>query len=194
MQRYWWLSTFVLAAPTALVAAFLLLIALTPPPPPAPLHQVLSATAHVYQPYTPDIPSLLVSATAADGRTITIKNYLSGYASPLEPFAADIVRFSDFYRIDPYLIVAIAQQESNLCKKIPPASHNCWGYGIYGDKVTRFTSYPEAIETVVKGLRKNYFDAGLDTPEEIMAKYTPPSLEKGGPWATGVQQFLAEMQ
>ena len=33
------------------------------------------------------------------------------------------------------LLPAIAMQESTLCRSIPVDSHNCWGWGIYGDKV-----------------------------------------------------------
>jgi len=78
-------------------------------------------------------------------------------------------------------------QESNLCKHIYPGSYNCWGWGIYGNKVTRFSSYEEAIETISRGLKKNYIDKGYTTPEEIMRKYTPPS---DGSWAFGVNTFL----
>ena len=70
-------------------------------------------------------------------------------------------------------------------------SHNCWGYGIYGDLVTKFNSYPDGMETVAKGLKKNYIDRGLDTPEEIMAKYTPPSQ---GSWAAGVNRVMDALE
>ncbi len=112
----------------------------------------------------------------------------------MEPFAPDIVSVSDKYSLDYRLLVAIAQQESNLCKKIPVDSHNCWGFGIYGDKVTRFDNYRQALEIVAKALKKNYLDRGLVTPEAIMAKYTPPSVEKGGPWAKGVNQFMTDLE
>ena len=118
-------------------------------------------------------------------------NYLKRYNSPLLPHAEDIVTISDKYGLDWRLLVAIAQQESNLCKKIPKNSYNCWGYGIYGDLVTRFDSYPDGLDTVARGLKRNYLDKGLNTPEEIMAKYTPPSQ---GSWARGVNQFLDDIQ
>jgi hypothetical protein len=78
-------------------------------------------------------------------------------------------------------------QESNLCKYIYEDSHNCWGWGIYGNRVTRFDSYDEAIDTISRGMKKYYIDKGLTTPEEIMRKYTPPS---DGSWAYGVNTFL----
>ena len=96
--------------------------------------------------------------------------------------------------MDYRLLVAIAQQESNLCKKIPFESFNCWGFGIYGDNVVRFSNYSEGLEIVAKTLKHKYVDIGLDTPEKIMAKYTPPSLEKGGPWAKAVAQFMSDLE
>ena len=119
-----------------------------------------------------------------------IKNYLKKYNSPLLPYADYIVTVSRNYRLDPRLIIAIAQQESNLCKKIPDDSHNCWGWGIHSQGTLKFTNYKESIDAVIQGLAKNYLGKGLSTPEEIMGIYTPLS---DGSWARGVQQFLDEM-
>lgn len=127
----------------------------------------------------------------ADAREIILRDYLAYYQSPLLDFAPQLVAASDKYRLDFRLLVAIAQQESNLCKLIPEGSHNCWGWGIHQSGTLGFASYPEAIETVSAGLRSRYLDQGLTTPEQIMSKYTPASP---GSWAAGVQQFLAEME
>jgi hypothetical protein len=54
-----------------------------------------------------------------------------------------------------------------------------------------FNSYSDAIETVSKGLKNNYIDEGLVTPDEIMTKYTPSS---NGSWAHGVNEFMSEMK
>ena len=112
------------------------------------------------------------------------------YNSPLEQFAPDIVRTADKYGLDYRLLSSIAMQESNLCKKIIKDSYNCWGFGIYGTKVTRFQSYPEAIETVSKTLAKEYKNKGFETPEQIMKKYTPSS---NGSWARGVNHFMNQL-
>lgn len=152
---------------------------------------VLSASVPVLNPNQQDESSMVVSFETTDARPVVVKNYLLKYGSPLEPFARQEVEISDKYGLDWRLLVAIAQQESNLCKKIPVNSHNCWGFGIYGNLVTRFDSYVIAMETVAKTLKKNYIDRGLTTPETIMAKYTPPSK---GSWAKGVNQFLAELE
>lgn len=135
-----------------------------------------------------------MSVSTADARPLIIRNYLRRYRSLLEPYSRLLVETADKYSLDYRLLVAIAHQESSLCHKIPPGSHNCWGFGIYADKVVRFDSYPEAIDTVARTLKKEYIDKGLDTPEKIMAKYTPPSVEIGGPWAKGVSSFLVNLQ
>lgn len=119
-----------------------------------------------------------------------VKSYLTRYNSPLLPYADYLVKTARKHDLDPRLLVAIAQQESNLCKKAPPDSHNCWGWGIHSRGTLKFPSYKEAIDAVCKGLAENYFGQGLVTPEDIMGIYTP--LSKGS-WAEGVQQFLDAM-
>ncbi|GIW60179.1 MAG: hypothetical protein KatS3mg087_1245 [Patescibacteria group bacterium] len=133
-------------------------------------------------------------ATVQDARVVLIRNFFARYNSPLREHAAHIVEMADKYQIDYRLIPAISMQESTGCKFIPENSYNCWGYGIYGNKVTRFSSYQEGIETVSRGLKKNYYDQGLTTPQQIMAKYTPPSIALGGPWARGVYYFFNEIE
>lgn len=178
-----------------MLAAILSLITVTPPPVLVPDEpRVLSAITQVYGSQAASTSSVSTSAIASDARGLIIRNYLLSYDSPLEPNWQDIVTIADKYQIDPNLLVAIAQQESNLCKRIPPGSHNCWGFGIYGDQIIRFDSYPEALDRVAATLKSDYIDAGLDTPEKIMARYTPPSLEIGGPWAIGVKSFMEELQ
>lgn len=127
-----------------------------------------------------------------DERVAILKAFLRKYESPLYDHAEYIVETADKYGIDFRLIPAISMQESTGCKRIPPGSHNCWGWGIYGDKVTRFNSYPEAIDTVSKGLKANYIDKGYVTPDEIMRKYNPGS--PNGSWARGVNTFFGVLE
>ncbi len=126
-----------------------------------------------------------------DGRAANLKNFFRKYNSPLYDFADKIVEISDTYGFDYRLLPAIAMQESNLCLKIPDNSFNCWGWGIYGDNVTRFSSYNEAIEQVSQGIKENYLDKGLVTASQIMKVYTPSS---NGSWAHGVNVFLQALE
>jgi hypothetical protein len=129
--------------------------------------------------------------TFGDSRVANLKSFFRKYNSPLYDFADLIVRISDEYRFDYRLLPAIAMQESNLCRVIPDDSHNCWGWGIYGSTVTRFSSYDEAIQAVAAGIKKEYLDKGLVTASSIMEKYTPSS---NGSWAYGVNTFLRALE
>ena len=126
-----------------------------------------------------------------DARPLLIKKYLAKYKSPLLPYSDMIISLSDTYKFDYYWIVAIAQQESNLCKKIPDNSFNCWGYGINSAGTLRFASYELALKSYAEYLKREYFDKGLNTPELIMKKYCPHS---NGSWAFGVNQFIHEIE
>ena len=126
-----------------------------------------------------------------DARPLLIKRYLEKYKSPLLPYADLILKLSDTYGIKYYWILAIGQQESNLCKKIPENSHNCWGYGINSAGTLRFDSYELALNSYTQYLKREYFDKGYDTPEKIMKKYCPYS---NGSWAYGVSHFINEIE
>lgn len=129
--------------------------------------------------------------TTGDARPEILRQFLTKHESPLEPYANFIVEMSDSVGLDdPRLIVAIAMCESNVCKRIPEDSFNCWGIQ---NGATKFPSMEWAITRVAQTLKNQYLDKGLKTPEEIMAKYAPPSVEKGGPWAKCVNQFLEEL-
>ena len=133
---------------------------------------------------------IIAMANPADARPVMIDKYLRSYHSPLTGYGQFITQVSDQHGLDPYLFVAIAQQESNLCKKIPADSFNCWGWGIHSQGTLRFDNFDQAITTVITGLTDNYIGRGLIEPEDIMRKYTPLS---NGSWADGVNQFLEEL-
>jgi len=132
------------------------------------------------------------SVKTADARPEIIRQYLERYDSPLVPQAELLVQVADKYDFDYRWMVAIAQQESNLCKKIPYESYNCWGWGIYGDKVTRFESFDQAIIKIAPQFKKIFLkDLHDKDPYQVMQTYTPPSE---GSWARGVMQFFNELE
>ena len=147
--------------------------------------------AKVYASLPDEFPTVNGSASARDARPEIVKQYLASYDSSLVDYSEFIVLMADKYGIDYRLIPAIAQQESNLCKHIPPGGFNCWGWGIHSRGTLGFDSYEHGIETVTEGIKSEYIDKGFVTPEEIMSKYTPLS---NGSWAAGVNQFMSEMQ
>lgn len=141
---------------------------------------------------TPDIASIPTAMIVAkDARAVIVDNFFKKYGSPMTGLGNDIVLAADENKIPYGYLPAIAQCEGNLGKSIPDGSYNSWGWGIYGNTLTKFDSWQDAVKTVSKGLREQYFDFGLDTPEKIMPKYTPPSQ---GSWAMCVGTFLAELK
>jgi len=138
-----------------------------------------------------NFPSVSGEIFAADARGEILKAYLKSYNSPLEPYSNFSVEMADKYGLDFRLTTAIAQQESNLCKLIPPESYNCWGWGIHSKGTLGFTSYQQGIEEVSRGLREEYVNKGFVTTDQVMSKYTPLS---NGSWAFGVNKFMSEME
>ena len=135
-----------------------------------------------------------VDLVKKDERTTVLGNFLEKYDSPLKFYTTEIIEAADKYGLDWRLLPAIAMQESTLCNNLPERysdTYNCWGFGIYGTKVTRFSNYEDAIETVSRSLAINYIAHGLDTPEEIMTKYTPSS---NGSWAESVAYVMSRLQ
>ena len=146
----------------------------------------------VYASLPSEFPKVGDSIEAIDARPEIIRQYLKRYNSPLVHLSNYLVEKADQYSLDYRLIPAIAQQESNLCKIIPPETYNCWGWGIHSKGTLGFDSYEEAIDTVMTGIKNEYIDKGLTTPDTIWTKYTPSSPD--GAWAKGVNQFMSEME
>lgn len=122
-----------------------------------------------------------------ESRVDALKTFLGRYSSPLLSYAEDFVDAADRYGIDYRLLPAIAMQESTLCLKAPKGSNNCWGFGIYGKKVTKFSDLGEAIEAVSKTMAQDYHANGLVEPDEIMSKYAPSN---NGEWAQNVSYVM----
>jgi len=130
----------------------------------------------------------------ADARAVLVANFLKRYNSPMKPydyFGKKLVEIADQQNMDFRLLPAIAMQESNLCKVIPPGTYNCLGLGIHAQGTWGFNSYEENFAMAAKILKNNYIDIGLVTPEQIMTKYTPSS---NGSWAFSVNRWMREIR
>jgi hypothetical protein len=129
-----------------------------------------------------------IDLSTQDARTAVLEAFFKQHNSPLQGYSEQIVSEADRNGLDYRLLPAIAMQESNLCKKLPKGvKNNCWGFGIYGTKRTSFDTYDDAIRIISKTLADKYVAHGLETPEQIMSKYTPGS---NGSWAEGVIYFM----
>lgn len=131
-----------------------------------------------------------------DAREIIVANFLERHKSPMEPYdyyGKKLVEIADQNGLDFRLMPAIAMQESNLCRNNnPDAPHNCLGFGIHKRGTLDFESYEAGFERAAREIKERYVDIGLETPEEIMTKYTPSS--PNGAWAESVKQWMAEMR
>jgi len=130
----------------------------------------------------------------ADGKAAIIQQFLARQQSPLAPYAQKLVDEAEKYGLDWRLTTAICMQESNCGKKIPFGSHNAWGWAIHSTYTKYFETWDRAIETVTKGLKDDYIDRGLITPQQIMTRYCPLSIAKGGSWAKAVEYFMWELE
>lgn len=156
----------------------------------------LGASYQMYKALPTNLATLNIQEVTigkTDARTLVIERFFKDRHTPLSSAADKFIEVADRFNLDFRLLPAIAMQESNGGKIMPNNSYNPFGYGIYGGQVLRFASFEEAIERVGRGLRQDYLDKGLKTPDQIMAKYTPPSLQKGGTWAIGVSTFMDQL-
>jgi len=151
-----------------------------------------TSASQVYGSFEEQKAAVAPTIEAAVATPIIIENYLRYYHSPLLPYTNKILEEAEKNGLKPQLLVAIAQQESNLGKKSPEGCYNAWGWAIHERGTLCFSNWEEAIEVVARGIAVGYCQKGLcDDPCEMMKKYTPKS---NGSWCAGVNQFLKEME
>lgn len=126
-----------------------------------------------------------------DIRISVLKKFLQSYESPLADLSVFLVDTADRWSLDYTLIPAISMQESGGCKVIPDDSYNCWGFGIYGSKMTKFSSYEEAINTIAKKIKETYIENGLVNPTLLENIWAPQST---GQWSYAVNYFIGKMK
>jgi hypothetical protein len=139
---------------------------------------------------SPRLTSSNLKQMGFDSRVKTLTSFLKQYDSPLTPFASNFVELADKYNLDWKLVAAISGVESTFGKEIPPDSYNAWGWGVYGDNVTRFNSWEDGIATISQGLRVRYMDqwGGKDI-YEIGANYASSKA-----WAGHVEYYMDKIQ
>lgn len=158
---------------------------------PIETEEVILGTTSTAQDNKRDVTSIVETQ---DARAILVANFLERYNSPLQPYSYYgqlFVELADKHQLDFRLLPAIAMQESNLCKNIPPESYNCLGFGIHERGTLEFENFDANFERAARELKMYYIDQGLTTPQEIMTKYTPSS---NGSWADSVNQWMTEMR
>lgn len=130
-----------------------------------------------------------------------INNYIesstpSGSPSPYKGMGEDFVKAGEQYEIHPGYIVAMARKESSLCtdsaagflcfekeEATNSPCYNAWGRkkssenpacGKEGNWWTKYPSWKEGIYLHTAFIKKDYFDKGKTTVEDITPTYCPP--------------------
>jgi hypothetical protein len=135
---------------------------------------------------------VLAAVGTGDSRSVIVDNFLAKHSSPMSGLGSVFVSTADRYGLDYRLLPAIAFQESTLGRYMPRNSHNAWGWAIYTGENSgaRFKNWSQAIDIVARGIKYDYIDRGLHTPEAIMTRYTD---NNDGSWAFGVKYAMEEM-
>ncbi|PIP56318.1 hypothetical protein COX05_03670 [candidate division WWE3 bacterium CG22_combo_CG10-13_8_21_14_all_39_12] len=129
-----------------------------------------------------------------DLRVVKVQAFLDSYRSPMP--AQAFIDAADQYNLPWTLLPAIACKESGCGRAIPRDSFNAFGWAVYTGQNSgaNFDSWEHAISTVARGLRKNYFDKGLDTVIKIESRYTPPSARSDHSWQKDIDFFMDKIE
>ena len=116
---------------------------------------------------------ILSAVRGEDARPVLVERFIRENGSPMVGYGVKFVEASDKYNLDWRLLPAIAFQESTLGKNMPFGTYNAFGWGIFDNttKSMSFQNWNDAIFTVAKGLREDYYNKGLETPETINTQY-----------------------
>lgn len=118
----------------------------------------------------------------------------------LDEISCKIKKVAEEYEIDWMMAVAISKHETGNYTSYAYESLNNVGGMMYwnGTKsaLKSFNSLEEGIDAYVSNLKRNYFDMGLDTIEEIQKKYAPIGADNdpnglNNYWVSGVSKYLS---
>src|SRR5687767_13132893 len=86
------------------------------------------------------------SIVVEDARAKIIETFFKKHNAPLADYSHAFIQTADKYGLDWRLLPSISMQESNGGKKVITDSYNPFGFGIYGSKVLKFSSWEEGIQ------------------------------------------------
>lgn len=91
------------------------------------------------------------------------------------------------YKVDPYLALAISLHETGCnaeCSNLVKTKNNVGGM-MGSNGALSFETLDIGIEKFIKNIKKNYYDYGLTTPEEMNPKYAESKT-----WAKKVNKYI----
>ena len=119
----------------------------------------------------------------------SLKSTLSGTGMSFAKYSVDM-------GIDPYLAVAIVLHETGCNYKCSTQVRECYNVGgmkggpsCNGTSYKKFNSLDEGIYSFMYNLKKNYYDKGLKTPEQMNKKYAASTS-----WATKVNHYINKIK
>lgn len=143
----------------------------------------------------------------SDPRAKYLDQYFASIDSPLKGTGYIFISESEKYNIDWRFLPSLAMQESSGAKsKTAKAYKNPFGWGFNDDKnnniegVYSMPSYEASIKKVAFWISNSYIEEGLETPEEIVTKYNPGSVQRadGDPsnseWVKGIRFFYNKFE
>lgn len=109
-----------------------------------------------------------------------LRSNLSGTGNFFAKYAID-------YGVDPYIAVAISLHETGCNGTCSSAvrDHNNVGGMRSGGGLIHFSTLEEGIKSYVYNLKKNYYDCGLTTLQQINTKYAASKT-----WASQVERYV----
>lgn len=122
----------------------------------------------------------------------------------LDEISCKIKNTAMLYGIDYKMAIAIAKHETGNYTSNAYANKNNVGGMMYWDAKTKssrlitYTSIDEGIEAFISNLKRNYYDLGLDTIEEIQKKYAPVGVANdpnnlNSNWVMGVSMYYSQL-
>lgn len=142
-----------------------------------------------------------------DQRAVMLDEYFASINSPLNGVGHVFIEEAEKYGFDWKFLPSLAMQESSGAKSMTANEHkNPFGWGFNDDKnknnesVYNMPSFEESIRTVAFWINNSYIQQGLETPEEIVTKYNPGSVQRAGgmpensEWVRGIRFFYDKFE
>lgn len=122
----------------------------------------------------------------------------------LDEISCKIKNTAMLYGIDYKMAIAIAKHETGNYTSNAYVNKNNVGGMMFWDTKTKssrlitYTSIDEGIEAFISNLKRNYYDLGLDTIEEIQKKYAPIGVANDPNnlninWVMGVSMYYSQL-